>query len=552
MLKELFGIGILICLFFPWQLQAQGEITEQSASDTLYKIMESEGAEAALQKYRQFKKQPSPPYEINESVLNRLGYRLMQENKFKEALAVFELNADSYPASINVWDSLADASFSAGDKERAEGLYQKVLTMLESDTTLSAPFKNFYRNNANMQLFNLRHFEPPATAGFHYDSYFGGFPAGKWDMENLAVFQKETGVSLSYRGTNLYQSPVPASIASSFMGKHPADAVHSFIGGDYGRLVREGKIADISHLWEKEGWSRQFPKAFKQMASVEGKQYFLPMAYQWNPIWYRKDIFEKEGLNPPRTWDELLVLCDRLNELGYTPFTIAVQQWPPPVARWFTILNLRLNGPEFHDRLMRGEISYKNDRVRDVFIHWKKLFQTRAFADSSWNNNYSMALQELNSGQAVMYNLGEWLFESLEEEQKAKLDFFAFPEMNPEVSKAEIVHAYGAFIPTGSDQPEQSEELLRWLASKKSQQSNAESNNRTVAHTDVDASVYTGVQKRIINYVTGTGVLVPLFELYTHPEFAREAFPVFQEFWKTHDIDRALNALESSREKIFK
>jgi ABC-type glycerol-3-phosphate transport system substrate-binding protein len=552
MLKKLIGIGILICIITPIWLQAQDEASQKSAGDLLYEIIQSEGVEAAVQKYRQLRRQPSPQHDLNESVLNRLGYRMIQENRVDDALLVFELNAETYPGSINVWDSLAEGYFNTGQKEKAEKYYNKVLKMLEADTVLSPPFKNFFRNNAEMQLFNLRHFEPPATAGFHYDGFFGGFPAGKWDMENLAEFQKESGISLSYRGTNLYQSPVPAGIASSFKGKHPANAVHSFIGGDYGRLVREGKITDISHLWEKEGWSRQFPNAFKQMASVEGKQYFLPMAYQWNPIWYRKDIFEKEGLRPPKTWDELLELCVRLNELGYTPFTIAVQQWPPPVARWFTILNLRLNGPEFHERLMRGEISYKNEKVRNVFVHWKELFQKQAFADSSWSNTYATALQELNSGKAVMYNLGEWLFESLDEEQGAKLDFFPFPEIYPELPSAEIVHAYGAFIPAGSDQPEQSEELLRWLSTKKSQQSNAESNDRTVAHAHVDPSVYTDHQKRIINYVNSTEVLVPLFEMNTHPDFARAAFPIFQDFWKTQDIDRALDALESSRKKIFK
>lgn len=551
MMNKLIWIGILFCLLLPFQLHAQGEASNPSASDLLYEIVQSEGTEAAVQKYQEFRNQSSSQYELNESVLNKLGYRLLQEEQFNDALAVFELNAEIYSGSINVWDSLAEGYFNSGKDQQAEKYYQKVLTMLESDTVLSPNFKNFYRNNAEMQQFKVRHFEAPANAEFHYAGFFGGFPAGKWDMKNLSEYQASSSLRLSYKGTNLYRSPVPNNIRSSFEGKYQADVVHSFIGGDYVRLIREGKIADISYLWEEHEWSEVFSKPFKRMASFDGKQYFLPMAYQWNPIWYRKDIFEKEGLQPPESWDELLELCQQLSELGYTPFTIAVQQWPPPVARWFTILNLRLNGPNFHDRLMQGEVSYKDDRVRNVFVHWKELFQNKAFADSSWKNTYGTALQDLNSGQAVMYNLGEWLFESLDEEQKARLDFFPFPRMNPEVTQAEIVHAYGAFIRADTEKPEQSEDLLRWLASKGSQQDNAESNQRTVANVNIEPAVYSDVQSRITEYVNNTEALVPLFELYTHPEFARAAFPIFQEFWKTPDVDRAINELEALRHEVF-
>lgn len=549
--KEFLCIGIFCCLLFPLHGLAQSGSTQHAAEDLLYEIIDSQGHEAAIQKYRELKKQPSARYDVSESVLNRLGYRLLQESKYDDALAIFKLNADTYPGSVNVWDSLAEANFVVGEKVRAEELYQKVLDMLETDTTLAPPVKNFYRNNAAMQLYKVRNFNPVATAEVRYASFYGGVPAGRWDMQNLSDFKQQTELKISYNGNNLYRSPVPNNIGSPFASNYPADVVHSFIGGDYRRFIRDGKIADISNLWEKHEWGEVFPKPFKKMATVDGKQYFLLMAFQWNPVWYRRDIFKKEGLSPPETWEELLELCNRLNDLGYTPFTIAVQQWPPPVARWFTVLNLRLNGPEFHDRLMQGEVSYQDERIRNVFVHWKELLEINAFSDSSWNNNYSKALQDLNSGKALMYNLGEWIFESLDEEQKAKLDFFAFPEMNPAVTKAEIVHVYGAFIHADSEKPEESKALLDWLADKESQQSNAEANRRTVSHSQIDTTVYTDVQRRIIEHVNATKVLVPLFEMYTHPDFARAAFPIFQAFWKSRDINRAMSELEAVRQDVF-
>lgn len=551
MLNRVLLISALYFVINPMQGIAQDDASKGSVGELLYQIIETQGIEASVQKYRELKKQEPSEYDVSESALNALGYRLLQEDNAESAVAIFKLNSENHPGSINVWDSLAEGYFALGEKEQAEEYYQKVLTMLESDTTLSPSVQNFYRNNAEMQLFNVRNFDSPSSAEFHYASFYGGVPASRWDMQNLSAFKQQTEINLSYSGNNLYRSPVPNNIETVFEGTYPADVVHSFVGGDNRRFIEKGKIRDISSLWEKYGWEEVFPEAFKQMATVDGRQYFVPMAYQWNPIWYRKDIFEKHGLNPPETWEELLTLCTRLDELGYIPFTVSVEQWPPPLVRWFTIINLRLNGPDFHEQLMEGRIAYTDDRVRDVFEYWRELFEFKAFADSSHKNTYQTGIQEITSGKAVMYNLGEWIFESLDEEQSGKLDFFPFPKLNPEVAPAEIVHVYGAFITANSESSQNSEELLAWLAGVKSQQSNAEVNKRIVAHSEVDTLLYSDIQRRIVEQLATAEVLVPLFEVNTHPHFATAAFSILQEFWETRDINRAVNKLEAARTKVF-
>ena len=46
---------------------------------------------------------------------------------------------------------------------------------------------------------------------------------------------------------------------------------------------------------------------------------------------------------------------------------------------WFTHINQRLNGPDFHEQLMRGEVSYTDPRVRSVFDHYAQLFEAQLF-----------------------------------------------------------------------------------------------------------------------------------------------------------------------------
>jgi ankyrin repeat protein len=62
---------------------------------------------------------------VDERELNALGYRLLQQGRVTEAVAVLEMNAATFPASWNAWDSLGEACAAAGDRERAIAHYTK-------------------------------------------------------------------------------------------------------------------------------------------------------------------------------------------------------------------------------------------------------------------------------------------------------------------------------------------------------------------------------------------------------------------------------------------
>jgi hypothetical protein len=70
-----------------------------------------------------------------ENVINQLGYQLLFQAKPEEAIAVFKANVERYPASANVYDSLAEAYERGGRIDLAEPLYDKART-LDPDTAI--------------------------------------------------------------------------------------------------------------------------------------------------------------------------------------------------------------------------------------------------------------------------------------------------------------------------------------------------------------------------------------------------------------------------------
>ena len=64
---------------------------------------------------------------VSEDNVNNLGYGLMDRKLFSQAVAVLRFNAEEFPKSANVWDSLADAYFHSGDIPNAVENYKKAL-----------------------------------------------------------------------------------------------------------------------------------------------------------------------------------------------------------------------------------------------------------------------------------------------------------------------------------------------------------------------------------------------------------------------------------------
>lgn len=98
---------------------------------TLTTALEAGGPDAMEAAYREFKAGLS---RFTELEMNRFAYGLLQNGQLPAALRAFELNAESYPTSFNVWDSLAEAHRAAGHREKAVELYRKSLEINPGNT----------------------------------------------------------------------------------------------------------------------------------------------------------------------------------------------------------------------------------------------------------------------------------------------------------------------------------------------------------------------------------------------------------------------------------
>jgi CubicO group peptidase (beta-lactamase class C family) len=110
-------------------LQPEPVSLKKPIDAVIYAAISSHGIDAAVKQYNDLKKEQQQTYDFSERLLNRLGYNLMNQGKMKEAIRVFQLNVEAYPASSNVYDSLGEAYMKNGDKAPAIENYEKSLKL---------------------------------------------------------------------------------------------------------------------------------------------------------------------------------------------------------------------------------------------------------------------------------------------------------------------------------------------------------------------------------------------------------------------------------------
>ncbi|UCD63994.1 MAG: MBL fold metallo-hydrolase [Candidatus Zixiibacteriota bacterium] len=100
-----------------------------SVCEPLTEVLGSGAAALAVAKYRELKSSQPDAYDYGEAHLNMLGYQLLFRNRLDDALKIFKFNAETFPASFNVYDSYGEALLLSGDTAQSIVNYEKSLEL---------------------------------------------------------------------------------------------------------------------------------------------------------------------------------------------------------------------------------------------------------------------------------------------------------------------------------------------------------------------------------------------------------------------------------------
>ena len=133
-----------------------------------------------------------------------------------------------------------------------------------------------------------------------------------------AEFTELTGIKVEWNFTPF--KALQEKIASTGAAKSSEFDVINFM--DAWGPANAYWLTPLGPLAQRDGLDiGRYPKGFIEGSSFEGKLLGLPMRGHAQLFFYRKDIFDKLGLKPPATWDDVIAAGQKIRDanLGVAP-----------------------------------------------------------------------------------------------------------------------------------------------------------------------------------------------------------------------------------------
>lgn len=149
-------------------------------------------------------------------------------------------------------------------------------------------------------------------------------PQGKVVQAAVDKFQEETGAKVTIEWKN---RDIKNILNSALESKEKIDLFED----DYKRIAQNYApyTADLSEMAEAAGYADKSYAVFQTQQKAwtqekTGTEKFTSLAQQpqVGGIFYRKDLFEKAGVEVPTTWTEFMEVCKTLKENGIQPLAL--------------------------------------------------------------------------------------------------------------------------------------------------------------------------------------------------------------------------------------
>lgn len=196
----------------------------------------------------------------------------------------------------------------------------------------------------------------------------------------------------------------------------------------------------------------------------DGKMFAVPFAAVSHAVYYNKNIFQKEGLSIPTTWEDFLTLCRTLKSRGYTPLANGLaDEWDILETFFFGLLPNYIGGADQRVRYESGELKLNDKNFVAAYQAMADVAQFCPQGFESVTYNDSQVL--FNSQRAVMFVDGSWTAGVYKD---ASFDWGLFAIPAPKGKNTAICFHPDMAITmnTATQHPEEARAFLAWLCTE--------------------------------------------------------------------------------------
>jgi multiple sugar transport system substrate-binding protein len=267
----------------------------------------------------------------------------------------------------------------------------------------------------------------------------------RWNKANPSIqVVLETFPPEQYSGTKL---------TTAFAGGKGPD-IFWISPGAFINYVNNGVAAPVDDIVDKATYN----KAAVAAVSNDGKMYSLPFEQEPVALYYRKDAFEKAGLQPPTTWEELLSSAKELTTGKRKGIVIEPSPGPYQNFTWYPFL-WSAGGEVVNPDSTKSAL--RTPEAASAFALWGQLIRDGSAPRKV--ATLSADIGPLGRGEAAMQVCGFWAIAQMKN-LFPKVDYGVVPL--PTAPNGKPVTVYGGWtqmINARGGHVDQAKQFTKWL-----------------------------------------------------------------------------------------
>jgi alpha-glucoside transport system substrate-binding protein len=201
--------------------------------------------------------------------------------------------------------------------------------------------------------------------------------------DGYAPLEKCTGLKVVFDGTDQFETEIKVKLK----GGNPPDLIDWPQPGGLADQIAAGTMKAFPDSLAK-AVQEQNLDGWPQLATVGGKVYAVPNRANIKSIfWYSPAMFKAKGYEPPKTFEEVTTLSDKMaaDGSGASPWCVGIESgvatgWV--ITDWFEQYMLAIHGPDVYDQWVQHKIPFNDPKVKAVADAVEKIVKNPKYIGS--------------------------------------------------------------------------------------------------------------------------------------------------------------------------
>ena len=262
-----------------------------------------------------------------------------------------------------------------------------------------------------------------------------------------------------------------SNLSAGFLRGNPPDVGLLNYNMEMSRFMERGALSDLSDMPEADRIRPEVQELVDQYATYPGRTSVLPYSVAAASVIYNKQIFEDNGLEIPETWDELIDVCNTLQDAGITPiYSTFSEPWTIAQGLFDYTVGGSVDLPNFFEQMNElgtevgpdSPVSFQKTMEEPV----EKMMELAAYSnENAASRTYGDGNVAFAKGEAAMLMQGPWaLGEIAKTDDSLELGTFPLPATDdPDDLKVRVNLDLALWIPEVGDAQEASREFVSFL-----------------------------------------------------------------------------------------